>query len=278
MSISIDNSRGHRIAEVKRISVHGLPGVGGYTLAINLHLMVTASVTEVFLNNLSIRIELADGSQRLLGIAIPDQAQPISISQYDNEKIVTFRLLLSPNQIEAIEALRNGSDIDLSISLLGNIVNEVNSKKIQQQSTFKVNQQEWVEALNRMEYSLSFIYELTLPVTENQKDPAVEIIKKAQYHLMRGHYDECVGECRMLLEAYPKTDEDNKALKLARNKLKGTQADRESMDVPERMLVLREALTNATNLAHHHNISDGYSRDQARAIMGCTLSLLSAFS
>jgi hypothetical protein len=278
MSISIESPSGHRLAEIKRMSVHGLPGVGGYTLAINLHFIVAAPVSETFLDNLSIRIDWGDNKQRMLGNSIPEQAQPISIKQYDNEKTVTFRLLLLPSQIEAIEALRNAGDVHLSIWLIGRVVNEGKSGSIQQQSTFKVSQQEWVEALNRMEYSSSFLFELTLPFSANQKEPAVDIIKKAQYHLMRGHYDECVGECRKLLEAYPHTAEDTKALKSARSKLKGDQAARETMDLPERMLSLRDALTNATHLAHHHNLGDGYSRDQARTILGCTVSLLSAFS
>jgi len=209
---------------------------------------------------------------------VPDQAQPIRLSQYSNEATIGFRLLLSQNQIEAIEALRNGGDISLSIWFLGNVFRDGNSSNIQQQGAFSVSQQEWVEALNRMEYCRSFLYELLLPYVENEQEPATALIKKAQHHLLRGHYDECVGECRKLLEAYPLTDADRQVLKMAREKHKGDRAARESMDVPERMLALRDALTNATHLAHHHNSSGGYSRDQARAILGATISILSVFS
>jgi hypothetical protein len=278
MSISIEQPSGHRLAEVRRIRVHGLPGVGGYTLVINLQLSVTAPATDSYLSNLSIRVDWGDNQQRMIGTGVPDQAQPIRLTQYSNEATISFRLLLSPTQIEAIEALRNGGDINLSIWLRGNVFRDSNSYTIQQQGTFPVSQQEWVEALNRMEYCRSFLYELTLPYEENDQKPAFTLVQRAQYHLLRGHYDECVGECRKLLEACPLNDADQKALKTAREKHKGDRAARESMDVPEHMLALRDALTSATHLAHHHNSSDGYSRGQARAIFGATISILSVFS
>lgn len=278
MGISIEQPCGHRLAEARRISVHGLPGVGGYTFVINLHFSVTAPTTDTYLTNLSIRVDWGDNQQRMIGTGIPDQAQPVRLSQYSNDATMGFRLLLSPSQIEAIEALRNGGDVSLSIWLLGNVFQDGGSATIQQQGTYKVSQQEWVEALNRMEYCRSFLYEITLPFEDDVDEPAFALVQRAQHHLLRGHYDECVGECRKLLEAYPLTDEDRHVLKMAREKSKGDRAARESMDVPERMMALRDALANATHLAHHHNSSEGYSRDQARAIFGATISVLSVFT
>lgn len=279
MPISIVLPNNQRLAEARRITAHGLPGVGGYSLVINVHLSVTAPQAEAFLHNLNIRVDWGDTQQRMIGTGIPDQSQPVRITQYDSEKSIGFRLLLSPSQIEAIEALRNGGDVSLSIWLFGNVYQGDATATIQQQGTYKVGQQEWCEALNKMEYHSSFLYEVTLPFDEDGDGDGDEqagvIIKKAQYHLARGHYDECVGECRKLLEAYPLGDADQRVLKSSREKAKGDRATRESMDVSERMLALRDALTNATHPAHHHNSNDGYSRDQARAILGATVSLLS---
>lgn len=275
MSINIETTSGYRLAEARRITAHGLPGVGGYTLIINMQFSVTAPQSEALLHNLNIRVDWGDNQQRMIGRGIPDQAQPIRLNQYDSEKLIGFRLLLSPNQIEAIETLRNGGDASLSIWLFGNVYQDGANTTIQQQGTYKVSQQEWCEALNKMEYHRSFLYEVAFPFDANEQGQAGAIIKKAQYHLLRGHYDECVGECRKLLEAYPLNDADQSVLKSAREKARGDRAARESMDIPERLLALRDALTNATHLAHHHNSNDGYSRDQARAILGATVSLLS---
>ena len=258
--------------------MHGLPGVGGYTLVINLHLSVMAPTTETWLSNLSIRVDWGDNQQRMIGTGIPDQAQPVRLSQYNNEATMGFRLLQSPTQIEAIGVLRNGGNLNFLIWLLGNVFQDSNSSNIQQQGTFTVGQQEWVEALNRMQYCRSFLYELTLPYEDDTEEPAFALVQRAQHHLLRGHYDECVGECRKLLEACPLNDADQKVLRTARDKYKGDKAARESMDIPERMMALRDALANTTHLAHHHNSSNDYSRDQARAILGITVSILSVFS
>lgn len=278
MSISIEHPNGRRLAEARRIGVHGLPGVGGYTLVVNLHLSVFPPGSDTYLRDLAVRVDWGDNQQRMIGTGAPDQAQPVRISKYDNEKLLCFRMLLSPSQIEAIEALRNGGDINLSIWISGSVFQDGSTSSIQQQGAFTVRQQEWIEVLERMDYRRTFLYELPLPFDENGTEPTAALLRKAQYHLMRGHYDECVGECRKLLEACPLSEPDQRVLKTGRDKYKGDRTARESMDVPERMLVLRDALAHATHLAHHHSSSDGYSRDQARAIFGVTISLLSGFT
>ncbi len=129
-----------------------------------------------------------------------------------------------------------------------------------------------------MGYHRSFFYELPLPYVKNGQESAATLIKKAQHYLLCGDYDDCVGKCRNLLEACSLTNAAQKKAKRAREKYKGDQGKRESMDASERMLVLREAVINATHLAHHHNSGPGYSRDQARAILGATISILSVFA
>ena len=98
MSISIELSNGCHLAEVKRISVHGLPGVGCYTLVINLYLSVIAPATDSDLSNLSIRVEWGDNQQRMIGTGVPDQAQPIPLTRrnpFPCRSTVTRRSLAS---------------------------------------------------------------------------------------------------------------------------------------------------------------------------------------
>ncbi len=277
MSISINYPSGHTLGEVKNIRVTGLPGVGSYTLVIHLQLSIYPPKSETFFNNLSIRIDWGDNRQRMLGSAIPDESQPITIPQ-SPDKTICFRMLISKHQLEAIESLRNGGDFPLSIWLTGNVIQSDRMTNIYQHEIFTVKQQEWVEALASMEYRRTFLFELPIPFVENEQEPAGHIIRKAQNHLLRGQYDECVGECRKLLEVYALDDSDKKLLKSAREKYKGTQDARQSMDIPERILILREALVHTTHPAHHHSNDDSYSRDQARAILGSTISMLSNFS
>ena len=121
MSIIIEHQSGRSLAEVRRISVYGLPGVGSYVLGIKLHLSVNKSETNSHLSNLSIRVSWDGEQRRMIGFGVPSMGQSIRLTQYNAEEKISFDLLLSPTQIEAIEALRNGGDISLSISLAGNI-------------------------------------------------------------------------------------------------------------------------------------------------------------
>lgn len=277
MSINITYSNGYTLADVRSVSLHGLPGIGGYTLSIILDLSIHPPKTDVWLNNISIRIDWGDKSQRMIGNATPEESQPIRISQYDKDKTISFKLLLMPNQIEAIESLRNGGDFSVTIWFTCNVIHNEATSNIQQQGVFIIPQKEWIDALERMGYRSTFLFELPIPFIGDNKIPASQIIQKAQAHLLRGHYDDCVGECRKLLEAYALSEADQKLLKAARDKYKGNQTTRESMDIHERMLVAREALTHATHPAHHHS-NDDYSRDQARAILGSAISILSIFA
>ncbi len=277
MSISINYPSGHILGEVKNIRVTGLPGVGSYTLVIHLHFLIHSPKSETFFNNLSIRIDWGDNRQRMLGSAVSDESQPITIPQ-SPDKTICFRMLVSKHQLEAIESLRNGGDFPLSIWLTGNVIQNDRMTNIYQHDIFTVKQHEWVEALESMEYCRTFLFELPIPFIDDEKEPVDHIIKKAQNHMLRGQYDECVSECRKLLEVYALDDSDKKLLTTAREKYKGTQDARQSMEIPERLLILREALVHTTHPAHHHSNDDGYSRDQARAILGSTISLMPVFS
>lgn len=278
MSIDIECPNRLRLAEAKRIEVHGLPGLGSYTLVIGLQFAIFAPKIDTYFQHLSLRLDWGDNRQRMIGTALPDQSQPIRITQHSNELSLYFRIPLSPYQMEAIESFRNGGDFKLAIWLAGQVVQGEKTSDIQRHGEFTVRQQEWVEALERMEYRRTLLYEMSLPGEDKSGEPAAELIRKAQRHLLHGHYDQCVGECRKLLEAYPLSASDEKLLSIAREKYKGDGEARKSMDIAERLIVLRDALTHATHLAHHYHNGNGYSRDQASAILGVVVSLMSAFS
>lgn len=275
MTINIESPDRYRLAETKRIEVHGLPGLGTCTLVLRLELSIVPPKTDTYLENLWIRVEWSDNRQRMLGTAVPDQPQPIRISPHHNEMNLDFRVLLSFGQIEAIEALRNGGDFRLAVWLFAQVRQDGDVSSTSGRGEFDVRQQDWIRALQEMDYQRTFLYELSLPKDDKPEEPAAGIIHKAQQYLLSGHYDQCVGECRKLLEAYPLGDADKQLLQTAREKYK---TGRESMDIPERMLVLRDVLTHATHPAHHHITSNGYSRDQARATLGATISVLAAFA
>lgn len=272
MSIRIDSPTHQNLAAVRALNVRGLPGVGSHTLVLIFHLSVQPPETDTYLKNLAIRVDYGDDAQRMIGFALPEAAQPIVISRYTNELKLCFRIALAPNQVEAIEARRNGGDFKIRVWMTGEVTQGEGSCSFQQAGEYEVVQQEWVEALERMEFRHSMLFEVVFPDKLESGESPLSIIKRAQNQLLRGHYDNCVGECRKLLEAYPVDDPGQ--LNAARKKYKGARDERESMDVVERLLVLRDTLTHATHPAHHHTCSGEYSRDQARAILAVTVSLV----
>lgn len=278
MSITIECPNRFILAELRRIEVHGLPGLGACTAVFRLTFSVHPPKVETFLENLWIRGEWGDNRQRMLGTAIPDEGQPVRISPHCNELGLNFRIPLSFSQIEAIEALRNGGDFRLALWLSAHVRQDTKASDTSGRTEFDVKQQDWIRALEQMDYRHTFLFELPLPKDDKVNEPAVGIIHKAQQYLLGGHYDQCVGECRKLLEAYALGDSDKQQLSTTRDKYRGNQETRESMDIPERLLILRDVVTHATQLAHHHHMYDDYSRDQARAILGATISVLSVFA
>ena len=278
MSISIQCPNRFILAELKRIEVYGLPGLGTCTAVLRLNFSVRPPEVEAFLEDLWVRVEWGDNHQRMLGTAMPDESQPIRISPHHNELALHFRIPLSFSQIEAIEARRNGGDFKLVLLLSTQVRQGGEVSGSYNRTEFDVRQQDWIRALQQMDYQQTFLFELPLPKDDKANEPAAGIICKAQQYLLGGHYDQCVGECRKLLEAYPMAEADKQLLKAARDKYKGDQPAREAMDIPERLLILRDAVTHVTQLAHHHHTNDGYSRDQARAILGAAVSVLSVYT
>lgn len=265
------------LADISRIHVSGLPGLGSHTLLINLHCMARPLETEIFLRHLTLRVEWGGEEQRRIGFAVPEQAQPVRMSS-SGQQGLDFQFVLTPNQLEAIEARRNGGDFRLKIWLTGEVTQGDDTATITESGEYHVRQQDWVEALERMEYRRSLLYEVPLPDPESGAESAAGIIRRAQNLLLRGHYNECVAECRKLVEAYPLSEEAKAQLIRARKKFKDGGTEKESMDIPERLALMRDAIKHATHLAHHNQLGDGYSRDQTRAILAATVVMMTCAS
>lgn len=275
MNIRINAPDNSYVAELNNVRIDGQPGIGCYTIVLVLNFIKTAK-SDTKVRNATIRLVWGGNQQLMIGTATPDGGQTVQFPHHPSDFMMVFLLPVSAAQIEDIERRRNGGDFKLGLWFFGEVEQDGALRTFAGKDEITVRQQEWVEALGHMEYQKTFLFELPIPA--DSADTVRTLIGKAQYHLHRGHYDECVGECRKLLEAYKLNKNEEALLKKARANYKGTQEQRESMDISERMAVLRDALANATHIAHHHNPDCGYSRDQAKTIFGTTIALLSCTS
>lgn len=268
MSIGFEDPNGFRVAELREVKVHGLPGIGTYTLVLNMHFMATPPKAETNVRNISVRLEWGDNTQRMIGVAVPDSS-PIRITQYSTDIQVGFRLPLSAAQIEDIEKRRDGAGFKLALWLIAEVEQAGQSKSNYGMHEFAIRQQDWIEALESMDYRRTMLFELPVPSSDA---PIGELVAKAQAFLHKGEYDQTVNLCRQAIEKIEELAGDKSAASRVVEKFR---VDRKSMDLTERLLFLRESLKNATHLAAHHSSNhDGYSRDQAKAILGTTIALL----
>lgn len=271
MSIGLDDLHGFRVAELREVKVNGLPGIGVYTLILNMHFTAMQLKTEVAVKNISVRLEWGDNAQRMIGVAVPDSST-IRISPYSTDIQVGFRLPIAAAQIEDIERRRNGAGFKLALWFAAELEQAGQSKSNYGQHEFPVQQQDWIEALSRMEYRRTMLFELPIPSSD---DPIGLLVAKAQASLHKGEYDQAVALCRQAIEKTEGLASDKSAASRAVNKYRD---DRKGMDTTERLLFLRESLKNTTHLAAHASENhSGYSRDQAKAILGTAIALLSLF-
>lgn len=268
MSIGLDDPNGYRIAELRELKISGLPGIGCYVLVLNLHFNVAPPKVETIIRNVSIRLDWGDGAQRMIGVASPD-SQITRITEYSSEMQIGFRLPLTGTQIERIEQRRNGAGFKLALWFMGEVDQGGKVQNKSDRHEFEVRQQDWIEALERMEYRKTMLFELPVPSPDA---PIGELVAKAQAFLHKGEYDQAVTLCRQAIEKTEALAGDRSTASRVVDKYRD---DRKGMDTAERLLFLREALKNATHLAVHHSPSHcGFSRDQAKVILSATISVL----
>ncbi|MBK6743984.1 MAG: hypothetical protein IPG66_13805 [Hydrogenophilales bacterium] len=196
MSIGLEDPNGYRVAELREVKVHGLPGIGSYTLVLMLHFMATQPRAASTLRNVSVRLEWGGNEQRMIGVAQPD-GQVTQIHQHSTHIPIRFRIPLSAVQIESIENRRNGGNFKLALWFMCDVEQADKSQSKSDRYEFEVRQQDWIDALERMEYRKTMLFELPVPSADA---PVGELVAKAQAFLHKGDYDQAVTLCRQAIE------------------------------------------------------------------------------
>jgi hypothetical protein len=271
MYLTIKDTQGYTLAECKEMVVNGLPGLGSYTCCLHLEFNVNHLKTDTFLQNVNLRIDWDDDAQRMIGFAIPEGSQKIRIST-SNQHHMYFRFVLSRSQLESIESLRAGGNFSFRLWLNGEVVQDTQSGPFSEYAVLPVKHADWINALNKMEFQKTIIYEIPLPDFSDNSLAAQKHFKRAQNFLYQGYYDDSVGECRKIFELL-ETDKAGNILGSARNKYPD---DREKLSIQERMALLKDILKLFTHKPHHANQTDEYSRDQAKMILGSTIAYFCA--
>ncbi|MEX2347712.1 MAG: hypothetical protein WD511_00710 [Balneolaceae bacterium] len=280
------------VADIKYTNIFGKKGVGVHQLIFQVELMLKAwkEFTTV-LRNLSVEVIFVDkeNNEHFLGIATPEKPfLEITPQENDREAYADLRLILSPHQIELIEDIRKGEDFRFKMKISCELntrffddQSDINRSQVEEYNKI-VNQSEWINALEKMDYGKYFLLEVPIPEVLNSKIPKnihAELLS-AQRHFIKGHYEVTVGKCRKVLELLDKLLADESKMSKSMNSFKGTKNVRDSMSKEERFYMIRKVVYHYTHLAHHSE-TDGsitqFSRIEAQQILTMVTSVLAYF-
>tara|TARA_R100000908_G_scaffold45503_2_gene21697 strand:- start:12498 stop:13385 length:888 start_codon:yes stop_codon:yes gene_type:complete len=284
-------SKSKTIAKFNVEKLFGNTGIGINRLYFHTRYTVHSNDEENYiLNNFTanISVKANSGNKVFLGVGIPEQ--PFSFrnsSKYDNEGISNFFLNLSNKQIEELEELRKGSELEFNILISCDSLELKESSlpipSVKKVETIKrVSQSEWLECLDQMGYGRYTLFEI--PVIEkldkeNEGDISNDI-NKARELFQKGYYEEAITTCRIALDELENILEDREELTKAINSSKDGN-NRKEMEKLERFYYIRYSIRHATHLAPHPNKRDEertpFNRHEAQYILALTASTISLF-
>jgi hypothetical protein len=272
-----------RFGDVRADGVHGRSGIGlselGFTLVWSLHPTQTHSFS-VFGTSVWVSAHTEGGSGPvLLGQAMPEAAWCDETRQFPNEGRLLYRLLLPSPQLLALEHVRQGRGLVFTLDIRGNSHCSKGIRRFNETLTLHVNVSDWTRVLREANAADVLLVGVHLPVAD--LDPkyraAVDLVRKANQHLIKGDFSAAVVECRRALESLWK------AANLGRRALKARQqssggADRQKMGKKDRDLAYGEALRHLCHSANHvgaDSIPEEFGRLDAALIVGSTAALIS---
>lgn len=267
MRISI-NENGDSIAEFDQLNIHGREAVGGYAFTFVLRGNRRACEKHISIFDIRLSIASLEPIKPLINL-IPASNQCIQCHQYPNSsEQIAFELVLSKEQVNALEEYRQDSDLKLNLGLRALILAENKSTSSYDTSDVAIPREQWLKALNGARFRQTILFEVPLP---SVSDDFANLYNKAQGFIETGHYKESVIQCRHIIEKIESCRKD-KSLSSAANKKAHDRQERQGMNSIERLLSMREQLKNVCQLGAHGD--ESFSRSQAKSILAMTITLL----
>ncbi len=276
------------IADLSIKSIIGRPGVGIYRLMFEVSITqhgIPSKKTWISFREIcgQLRVGPPGGAHNDLGRIVPEV--PLAIFSRETSPNTPpyshlFYIDLNPLQIERIEGLRNGGDIEFHLQPSGIADGVFGPHTCHDWLHFKANQSVWIKVLKEMNYQEFLLFEIPIPPenASGELKQAVKYMSRAKDHLLKGHYDEAVGECRLVLDSLTQKGlEDGPELQTAISLYCRSKTE---MNTDQRFLFLREAARHVCHPPHH--VSDEldevsptrYDRADAICVLGVTSAVL----
>lgn len=266
MRISIKHNS-YYLIEFDQVQVNGRKALGGYGLTFTLKGKASLIDPPVMIYDLYLSLSTAN-QKNLVTSSIRYSNQIIKIGAYSDSEQVSFDAVFTKEQINALEEYRQENDLQLNFGLRATTSSDHQIKESLDNSNIIIPRQHWLNALKDSGFRKTILYEVPLPDVNEELSG---LIAKAQEFIEIGHYKDAVMQCRHIIEQIEKL-RDDRTLSLEANKRSQNRNEREEMTAIERMLSMREQLKSICHLGAHGR--EFFTRSQAKAILGMTLSLL----
>lgn len=242
-------------------------GVGHYLLAFSIRFDTAIHTTGVYsLSHLQAKVQVhaPGGPAAMLGRADVDSTTAIRADQFRHSPGLVFELQLTPQQLQALEEIRDGGDLHFRLRISGQVQKTgLEPMPAHDQVEARIGQSAWIKELNSCGFSTTLLLEVPLAPVGAGK--LAEQLAQARQMYLTGHYDQVVAQCRKVLEA---VDDANPASTAKVDQL--FHSSRSKMSVDERLQLLRDVTKHYTHPAHHgdqKSLDARYTRGDARMIL-----------
>lgn len=267
MRLSIRDN-GRYLLEFDRLDVQGRKAVSGCGLVFSLKGSSPGSERDFRIFDIQLGLYNSEDS-RLVVPSIPCADSLRQTSQYPSaHENFHFETVLTSEQINAIEEIRQDGDLNLVVTLKTLLSSSSGLVNSFERTEVTVPREMWLKALRSSGFCRTVLYEIHLPAS----DVDIEgLLTKARGFIENGHYKDAVMQCRHIIESLEDLRGDKREAAEANRKAHGSS--RKDMTSIERLLSLREQLKNVCQLGGHGR--EAFTRSQALSVLGMTMALVS---
>jgi len=274
------NYHQYSVADIDVPSVYLMKGVGAYELMIPVGLKMQSHKDKYELRIDSARAFISSGNvkNQLLGTARPDDFQTYPTFDHSYQGTQDLRLMLQPQQLSAIEDIRNGDDFEVKLEIRGEARLNGEVQRTHDKLTVHIPRSEWVKQLKNIGFMDVLLMEIPFPVAEvpERLETVHHALEEAQRHFANAEYASCVASCRTAIQEIGHHIFDGKDW--ATGILKRLREGATDMSKMERDSALYAVVRHYTHQAHHGEGEGGsrhYSRSEAQMILRMVAALVS---
>lgn len=276
MSLTV-NSR--IVAKVSIARAFLRPTLGGFELVLGIDGETTVhDGTPFWLAASAARVEVAaeQGANSYLGIARPDV--PVRMATYKSPLTVMseFKLVLSPQQLAAVEDVRAGGDLRFHLVIAGEGGGGGGSDAVHSSndSLWKtIGRSDWIALLRGAKAMDVLLLELPMPFIEPSAGlrAVVDNLKQAQRMFFEGHFTDCVINCRKAVDTLGTLQGRDR--NWSSDALKRLANTRETMTKDERQIAMEASLFHFASLAAHDGTTN-FDRQDAKFAFALATTLI----